>query len=236
MVAFVLSFAAGLLTALSPCVLPLLPIVVGSAATAGRAGPFALAGGLVTAFTAVGLLLASVQEAVGLDDVVLRRVSAAVLFLAGAVLFSTRLENFASRAASPLAGLSTRMTTQLGGGVFAQFAIGAALGGVWSPCAGPTLGAAIGFATQAETLPRATAMMLIFGVGAAIPLLAAGYASHSLLASRGLLLRAASSGKRIFGGALFALAVFVWFGFDKAVEAAVLARLPDWWVNILAGI
>jgi cytochrome c-type biogenesis protein len=236
MIAFALSFAAGLLTALSPCVLPLLPIVVGSAATAGRMGPVALAGGLVTAFTTVGLLLASVQEAVGLDDVVLRRVSAAVLFLAGAVLVSTRLQDLANRAASPLAGLSTRMSTRLGDSVFAQFAIGAALGGVWSPCAGPTLGAAIGLATQADTLPRATAMMFMFGVGATIPLLSAGYASHALLASRGLLLRAASTGKTIFGGALLALAGFVWFGLDKTLEAVLLARLPDWWVDILAKI
>jgi cytochrome c biogenesis protein CcdA len=97
MVPLALSFA-GLLTSLSPCVLPLLPIVVGSAATAGRIGPLALSSGLVAASTAVGLLLASLPEAVGLSDLALRRVSAAVLLVAGAALLSPALQDFASRA------------------------------------------------------------------------------------------------------------------------------------------
>jgi cytochrome c-type biogenesis protein len=236
MVALALSFAAGLLTALSPCVLPLLPIVVGSAATAGRIGPVVLASGLVTAFTAVGLLLASVQGLLGLEDVVFRRASAAVLLLAGVVLMSTTLQDRASRLTSPLATFSTKLSARLGRGLLPQFAIGAALGGVWSPCVGPTLGAAVGLAAHTDTLLQAATMMFVFGVGASIPLLLAAYASHATLASRGILLQAGSTGKLIFGVALITMAGFVWTGLDKAIEAAVLARLPEWWVSMLAAI
>jgi cytochrome c-type biogenesis protein len=94
----------------------------------------------------------------------------------------------------------------------------------------------LALAAHAETLPRATAMLLAFGVGATIPPLAAAYASRALLSSRPILLRAASAGKTVFGAALLMLAGFVWIGLDKAVEAAVLARLPDWWVDMLAKI
>jgi cytochrome c-type biogenesis protein len=236
MVALAFSLAAGLLTALSPCVLPLLPIVVGSAATAGRIGPVVLVSGLVTAFTAVGLLLASVQGLFGLEDVVFRRASAAVLLLAGVVLMSTTLQDRASRLASPLATFSTKLSARLGRGLLPQFAIGAALGGVWSPCVGPTLGAAVGLAAHTDTLLQAATMMLVFGVGASIPLLLAAYASHATLASRGILLQAGSTGKLIFGVALITMAGFVWTGLDKAIEAAVLARLPEWWVSMLAAI
>jgi cytochrome c-type biogenesis protein len=236
MLAFALSFAAGLLTALSPCVLPLLPIIVGSAATAGRLGPVVLASGLVAAFTAVGILLASVQGAIGLDDLVLRKVSAAVLLLAGLMLMSGRLQDLAERAAAPLASSSMKVSTRFGSGLAPQFAIGVALGGVWSPCVGPTLGAAIGLAAHTDTLLRAVVMMLVFGLGATIPLLGVAYASRAVLASRGVLLQVGSRGRIAFGVVSMAMGLLVWFGGDKALEAALLARLPDWWVELLVGI
>jgi cytochrome c-type biogenesis protein len=236
MVALAFSFAAGLLTALSPCVLPLLPIIVGSAATAGRLGPLVLASGLVTAFTAVGVLLTAVQGAVGIDDLWLRRVSAAMLVAAGVVLMSAPLQDFVSKIVSPLATLGSRASAQRGRGLAPQFVIGAALGGVWSPCAGPTLGAALGLAAHADTLLRATLLMFVFGVGATVPLLGAAYVSRAVLTSRGSLQRIGSSGKLAFGITLITMGGLVWFGADKMIEGALLARLPDWWVNLLARI
>lgn len=236
MVALALSFVAGLLTALSPCVLPLLPFVVGSAATAGRLGPVMLAAGLVTAFTALGILLATVQGALGFDDLWLRKASAVMLVVAGGVLMSAPLQNSVARIMSPLATFSSRVSAPMGRGLAPQFVIGAALGGAWSPCAGPTLGAALGLAAHADTVLRATVMMFVFGVGATVPLLGAAYASRSILISRGSLQQVGSGGKAVFGIALIAMGGLVWLGADKTIEAALLTRLPDWWVNLLTGI
>lgn len=234
LVALALAFVAGLLTALSPCVLPLLPLVMGSAAR-NRYGPTALAAGFVTTFTVIGVLLASVGTALGLSDTIVRSISAALLVAAGGLMISHRLQDATGRWLSPLASASAKLSARADQGLGAQFFIGALLGGVWSPCVGPTLGAALGLATRSETLARAAAIMAAFGLGSATFLLAAGYASRAVMGQRLRLLQAGESGRLVFGIVLLLVGASVASGVDKLIESAVLARLPQWWVEVLAG-
>lgn len=234
LVALALAFVAGLLTALSPCVLPLLPLVMGSAAR-NRYGPTALAAGFVTTFTVIGVLLASVGTALGLSDTIVRSISAALLVAAGGLMISHRLQDATGRWLSPLASASAKLSARADQGLGAQFFIGALLGGVWSPCVGPTLGAALGLATRSETLARAAAIMAAFGLGSATFLLAAGYASRAVMGQRLRLSQAGESGRLVFGIVLLLVGASVASGVDKLIESAVLARLPQWWVEVLAG-
>ena len=234
LVALVLAFLAGLLTALSPCVLPLLPLVMGSAAR-NRYGPTALAAGFVTTFTVIGVLLASVGTALGLSDTIVRSISAALLVAAGGLMISHRLQDATGRWLSPLASASAKLSARADQGLGAQFFIGALLGGVWSPCVGPTLGAALGLATRSETLAHAATIMAAFGLGSATFLLAAGYASRAVMGQRLRLLQAGESGRLVFGIVLLLVGASVASGVDKLIESAVLARLPQWWVELLAG-
>lgn len=234
LVALALAFVAGLLTALSPCVLPLLPLVMGSAAR-NRYGPTALAAGFVTTFTVIGVLLASVGTALGLSDTIVRSISAALLVAAGGLMIGHRLRDATGRWLSPLASASAKLSARADQGLGAQFFIGALLGGVWSPCVGPTLGAALGLATRSETLARAAAIMAAFGLGSATFLLAAGYASRAVMGQRLRLLQAGESGRLVFGIVLLLVGASVASGVDKLIESAVLARLPQWWVELLAG-
>lgn len=234
LVALALAFVAGLLTALSPCVLPLLPLVMGSAAR-NRYGPTALAAGFVTTFTVIGVLLASVGTALGLSDTIVRSISAALLVAAGGLMISHRLQDATGRWLSPLASASAKLSARADQGLGAQFFIGALLGGVWSPCVGPTLGAALGLATRSETLAHAAAIMAAFGLGSATFLLAAGYASRAVMGQRLRLLQAGESGRLVFGIVLLLVGASVASGVDKLIESAVLARLPQWWVEVLAG-
>ncbi len=234
LVALALAFGAGLLTALSPCVLPLLPLVMGSAARS-RCGPAALAAGFVTTFTVIGVLLASVGTALGLNDTAVRGISAAMLVAAGVLMISHRLQDATGRWLSPLASASARLSMRATEGLGAQFFIGALLGGVWSPCVGPTLGAALGLAARGDSLPRAAAIMAAFGMGSATLLLAAGYASRAVVGQRLRLLRAGESGRLVFGIVLLLIGASVASGVDKSIESAFLARLPQWWVEVLAG-
>ena len=96
------AFLAGLLSVLSPCVLPLIPIVLGTAAAEHRLGPVALAAGLAVAFTAIGLFVATIGFTVGLDGDVFRRAGAVLLVLLGAVLMLPRLQARVATAASPI--------------------------------------------------------------------------------------------------------------------------------------
>ena len=234
LVALALAFVAGLLTALSPCVLPLLPLVMGSAAR-NRYGPTALAAGFVTTFTVIGVLLASVGTALGLSDTIVRSISAALLVAAGGVMISHRLQDATGRWLSPLASASAKLSARADQGISAQFFIGALLGGVWSPCVGPTLGAALGLATRSETLAHAAAIMAAFGLGSATFLLAAGYASRAVMGQRLRLLQVGESGRLVFGIVLLLVGASVASGVDKLIESAVLAQLPQWWVEVLAG-
>jgi cytochrome c biogenesis protein CcdA len=215
-------------------VLPLLPLVMGSAAR-NRYGPTALAAGFVTTFTVIGVLLASVGTALGLSDTIVRSISAALLVAAGGVMISHRLQDATGRWLSPLASASAKLSARADQGLGAQFFIGALLGGVWSPCVGPTLGAALGLATRSETLAHAAAIMAAFGLGSATFLLAAGYASRAVMGQRLRLLQVGESGRLVFGIVLLLVGASVASGVDKLIESAVLARLPQWWVEVLAG-
>jgi len=232
----VLSFSAGLLTALSPCVLPALPIIVGSAASAGRYGSLALAAGLALTFTVIGVTLAATGSLAGLSENGVRQVAALMLVAAGAVLMIERLQRLLSRVASPLASRAAMLSSKVGGGLAGQFAIGGLLGAIWSPCGGPTLGAAVGLASSngAGSIAKASASVFSFGLGSAMPLIATAYASRRMLAARSTLLRTGTAGKLCLGGVLIVMGVLVLAGADKQIEAAVLARLPQWWIDLLA--
>jgi cytochrome c biogenesis protein CcdA len=115
------------------------------------------------------------------------------------------------------------------GGLAGQFAVGALLGIVWSPCVGPTLGAATTLASQGKNLGQIALLMLIFGLGAAAPLVLLGSLSRTrMLKVRGRLLSAGKYGKQLFGLVMLALGVLIATGADKSLEAWILDRTPDW--------
>lgn len=234
MLSYPLSFLAGLLTSLSPCVLPALPLVVGSAAQRHRFGPLALAGGMIVSFTLVGVTLSSAGHLLGLNGSALRIVAALFLLAAGLTMLSTRLQGVSARVLGPLASRASQLgASRRLSGPWGQFAMGALLGAVWSPCTGPTLGAAVGLATQAGgTLPAAN-IMLVFGIGASIPLLAVAYLARGAFLSRGGAAWLGARGKALFGVILVGVGVAILFGVDKIVETALLSALPDWWVDMI---
>ena len=129
-----LAFLAGALSILSPCVLPLLPIVLGSAATEHRLAPFALAAGLALSFVGIGLFVATVGFAAGLDATVFRTVSAVLLIGIGMLLLVPQFGAQAAAAAGPVSNwVETRFGGFNTGGVGGQFLLGILLGAVWSP-------------------------------------------------------------------------------------------------------
>jgi cytochrome c biogenesis protein CcdA len=143
------AFVAGLLTTLSPCVLPILPIVFGAAASERKYGPAAMAAGLAVSFVAIGLFVATIGYSVGLTAELFRHVAAALMIVLGAVLLLPSLQARLALASGPIANWTDRrFGTQHGGGYAGQFSVGLILGAVWSPCVGPTLGAASLLAAQ----------------------------------------------------------------------------------------
>ena len=222
-----LAFAAGMLTILSPCVLPLAPVVVASARAHDPRGPIALALGLAATFGVVGGLLASFGVEFGDWDWA-RTASAAIMIAIGAVLLTPALGDaierrlgFAGRAADVL---SERLPNA---GLAGQAAAGVVLAFAWAPCAGPILGAALLLAAKGGSVAAAIATMSAYALGAAGALIAVGYALGRV-ASKARFAWAGAGGRLALGAAFILIGAAVLTGLDHHIEAVLVAAMPDW--------
>jgi cytochrome c-type biogenesis protein len=229
-----LSYAAGALSTLSPCVLPILPIVLFGVLERHAWGPIALAAGLSVSFATVGIAIASFGFSVGLDPSTLRFAVAALMVSMGIVLLVPALQSRLAIIAAPVAtGGQTLLARLQPSGIGGQFVLGILLGAIWSPCSGPTLGAAIGLAAQGETAGKAAAIMLAFGLGASTPILALAYGSRqAIFARREWLTRMTLFGKPLMGATFVGIGALVLTGLDKIVEASLTNAMPDWLVAV----
>ncbi|MDD2719813.1 MAG: cytochrome c biogenesis CcdA family protein [Gallionella sp.] len=230
---FGLSFLAGVLSTLSPCVLPLAPILLGSSVSSHRMGPYALIGGLMASYTVIGVVIGSMGARIGLEADTLRVVGGLLLMLFGTIMFSSVLQEKFSGAISRLGvgqGLLARFNLD---GLHGQFLLGMLLGIVWSPCVGPTLGVAITLASQGQALLQVGAVMLMFSLGAALPLVAIGMLSRQAMGKwRNRMLEAGQKAKKVFGAALLLLGILVLSGADKTFERHAVNVMPDWLVML----
>ncbi len=226
----VFAFLAGVLSVLSPCVLPLLPLTLGAAASRGRMGPVYLAMGLTVSFVAIGMFVALFGFAIGLDQGVFRGIAALMLVGVGFVLALPPLQARVAVAAGPVSGwIDNRWGDLAGDGSLGQFGLGALLGAVWAPCVGPTLGAASLLAAQGKNVGEVTLTMFAFGIGAAVPLLLLGLLSReAMMHWRGRMLSAGGGLKTAMGFVLVAAGVLILSGYDKVLETRLIELSPMW--------
>ena len=225
-----LAFVAGLLTMLSPCVLPLVPIVLGAAQSKHRMGPAALGLGLALSFTLVGLFVATIGFAIGLDGDQFRTIGGAIMVIVGAVLMAPSAQRAIATAGGPLTGWAHEPMRRLEEkGPFGQALMGLLLGLVWAPCVGPTLGAASVLAAQGENLGMVALTMLVFGIGAALPLVLIGLASREALSRfRARLGGTGKVGKILLGVLLVIMGLLIFSGLDRMLEAWLVQISPLW--------
>ena len=234
----ILAYAAGLLTLINPCVLPVLPIVLASALQASRFGPLALAAGLGSAFVIAGLALGTLAGAFGLSALAVTQVGAVAMMAFGL----TQLLPFAGRgfalATAGLAAHADRGSQQLpGSGAGGQFLGGMLLGLVWSPCVGPTLGGALALAASGRDLGQATAIMLAFSLGVGTVVLAVGYGARGLLTrNRARMQRIAQTAKPLMGAVFIVVGLVLLTGLEHPIEGWVLSVTPEWLQDLSVSI
>lgn len=230
-----LAYLAGALTTLNPCVLPMIPFVLATALREGKGGPLALMAGMSVTFTLLGTLIAAAGPAIGLSTENIRSAGAMVMIVIGLAMlipqgravFVTGLGPLADRASGTLDRLSLR-------GNAGQFVTGLLLGAVWSPCAGPSLFAAIGLAAQTGTVLQAALAMAFFSFGAASVMLALAYGTREALGRRKAALMAFSAsggGKMAFAAIFIAMGAMILLGIDKRIEAGIVNAMPEWLVD-----
>jgi cytochrome c biogenesis protein CcdA len=217
------------LTTLSPCVLPIIPILMSSAVASHRLGALALAAGVAASFTALGVLLAAFGASLGLDGDSFRMVGAILFVAFGVLLISSQLQRQFVHLTSRLSDCTGMLSRFTFDGALGQFTLGLMLGSVWSPCVGPTLGAAVTLASRGENLAQVSLLMAVFGVAASLPMLVVGMLSRAALArSRGSLRSVGLWGKQVLGIALISLGVLTLSHADRSVEAWLLDHSPAW--------
>jgi cytochrome c-type biogenesis protein len=233
-----LSVVAGGLTTLSPCVFPLLPLVLGGAVQGHRFAPVAMGLGMMLSFAGIGVVLGALGPALGIDANTIRVAGAAMLIAFALVMLVPALGDRFSRWMLPIASAANAASTQLdGGSLLSAAALGAVLGLVWSPCSGPLLGSALTLVASEGGALRGGVVLALFGLGAAIPLVAVAYASRSgFMRARDWILARIERVRRGFAVLLGGMGIAILTGADKWVEARVLGWLPDAWVNLTIGI
>lgn len=233
-----LAFLAGVLSILSPCVLPLVPIVLGGARNRYRWGPLALGAGLTASFTLVGLFAATAGYALGMDAEFFRHVGGVMLLAAGLVVATPSLQRAFATAAGPLVARADAGPGAFDErGLWGQVALGGVLGLVWSPCVGPTLGAASLLAAEGRNLGQVALVMAAFGLGAAAPLTIIGLASGEVLKRwRARMHAAGEGGKRVLGAVLIIIGLLMVSGLDRAVESRLVAWSPGWLTALTTAI
>jgi cytochrome c biogenesis protein CcdA/thiol-disulfide isomerase/thioredoxin len=204
-----IGFVAGVVTALSPCVLPVLPIVLAGGATGRR--PLAIVAGIVLSFTVFTLSAAWLLDLVGLPDDVLRNLAIGLLFLVALSLLVPQVAEWLSR---PLQFLTRRSGGDLGGG----FLLGASLGLVFVPCAGPVLAAVTVIAARRDIGLDSVLLTLSYAIGAAVPMLAIAFAGQR--AARALRANAETV-RRVSGVLVAGAALAIAFGVDRNLQTAL---------------
>lgn len=226
-----LALIAGVLSLMSPCVLPMIPAVTASAMRASRSGIWFLAAGLALTFALGGSVLTYLFMSAGLSPDILRFGAATLMMIMAVFILSHHLNMwFSILLAKGLAKLPNNGNLAMDSSQPGfQFVLGGSLGLVWLPCVGPTLGAAIALASTGQSLAMAFAVMLTFGLGTAIPLIGIGYFAGKKLSK---LKSSAVWARKILGVALFVIALMIFTGFDKVLETIALEYLPDWVTRI----
>lgn len=224
LIAFAL--VAGVGTAFSPCVLPVLPVALTAGASGGRRRPLGVAAGLAVSHTFALVALVYVIAAFGLPDDIARTFAVAVLIVFGVFLIvpvlAARLEALLTR----LAPRHPRLRE--GDGFWSGFGIGTGLGFVYAPCAGPILAGVLTVSASQDFTAGRLSVAIAYGIGSAVGVYAI------MLGGRGLLTRLApQSGRlqRAMGVVMVVVAVLISFGVDTRVQTAIASDLPSFLVN-----
>jgi cytochrome c biogenesis protein CcdA len=203
-----------------------------------RFGVIALAGGLAISFAGVGIFLATLGASAALDPEVLRRGAASLMVFFGFVMLSGTLQRAFSRLSSIIGTRGQQALDDVkGNGLFGQVMVGLLLGFVWTPCVGPTLGAATSLAAQGQDIGHIAILMALFGLGAALPLVLLGTISRvSLVKMRGTLAAWGNTARWTLGALFVAMGTIVVTGVDRQLETLLLSVSPAWLTALTTSI
>ncbi len=221
------AFLAGIFTVLSPCILPVLPILLSAGTAQGRLRPLGIIVGLVMSFSFFTLVLSALVHLIGLSPTVLRNGAIGLIFFFGLVMVFPALSNWFAKLTGFIASAGQKLQpAQSVSGFWGGFLLGIALGLLWTPCAGPIL-ATITALVATHAISLVTVLMtLSYSFGAGIPLFLIAYASGKVIRSSQVLSRHAEQIRRFFGILMICFAFVLAFHWDMLLEQKLMRYLP----------
>lgn len=227
---FFLAIAAGFLTILAPCILPLLPFLLGTSGGKSRLRPLMIVIGFVASFSVLGAAFATAGTFLGVSNAALRNVAVALLLLFGlALLFEKTYEKAMARLQPVLARWSAKLSGKaaLRTDAWSGVLVGVSLGLVWTPCAGPILGSILTLASRTADYVTTLLLMFAYAFGAGIPMLAIAYGGNALQRRMLGIGRWRSLLNKVFGLLVVAMAILILTGYDLRLQAWLIRFYPS---------
>ncbi len=227
LILLIFAFIAGFVTIASPCILPILPIIL-SGAVGGKRKPIGVIVGFILSFTIFTLFLSIIVKALGISADVMRYVAVAILILAGLSLIIPAAKNFLAKLMSGLASRASVKQDPSNNGFGAGIATGASLGLIWTPCVGPILASVISLALTGQVTGSAALIVFAFALGTALPMFGIMYGGRQLLGRVGWLTNNLSSIQKVFGVLMIIIALLIAFNIDRKFQTYILQKFPNY--------
>lgn len=223
------AFLAGIITVLSPCVLPVLPVVLSGSVAGGRLRPLGIISGFLASFTIVTLALTFLIRAFGISPDVLRYVAAATIIALAVILMVPALKvRFMSLASSLLSKRQGAPRGQPKQGWWPGFVTGLSLGIVWTPCVGPIMASVITLAISQSLDLGAVVITLSYALGTALPLFAVMQGGRTLVKRFPRLTNRLDGIQRLFGALMLLTGIALFTGLDRSFQTWLLRVIPGY--------
>ncbi len=220
------AFVAGIVTILSPCILPVLPIVLAGSVETRKKRPLGIVSGFILSFTFFTLFLSTIVKIFGISTDILRNISVFVLAGFGLSLLVPKLqlliENFFSKLFGRISGKKNIE------GYFGGLIVGLSLGLLWTPCVGPILASIITLAAANSVSGSAVLITLAYSIGTAIPMFAIMIGGRQLLLKIPWLLPSAGKIQKAFGVLMIITAAAIFLNFDRQFQTYIINRFPSY--------
>lgn len=226
------AFIGGVVTILSPCILPILPIILSGSVGGGKRKPFGIVLGFILSFTFFTLFLTTVVNIVGVSPDFLRNLSMVIILGFGISLLVPKFQVILEKLFSKFANKAPRQGASTGfrGGVL----VGLSLGLLWTPCVGPILASVISLALTESVTGSAFLITLAYSIGTAIPMLMIMYGGRQLLQKVPWLLRNTIKIQKAFGVLMIITAIGIFFNVDRSFQTYVLKVFPNYGTGLTA--